>query len=227
MSASHVNAIAVPRSPESSEMANSDRRPGPRLDVVVRRLCSQEQYQIPGITRRTPSNANSLIPERDEPPTTSPPPPGFLPVQEVWFSGCHSDVGGGSVEDAVRYSLGDISLRWMIKQVRLSGCRIEFDPKALRAAEIEIVDIFLPSPAQQTVEQLRDGGGDPVREGKKKEAEEQILPQEPEVLTDIHDGLDFSWSDLGGYLGFWFLELIVPVTFIWQDANGRDKRKRG
>ena len=28
-------------------------------------------------------------------------------MEEVWFAGCHSDVGGGAVEDAVRYLLAD------------------------------------------------------------------------------------------------------------------------
>ncbi|KAG8738435.1 hypothetical protein FRC11_001401, partial [Ceratobasidium sp. 423] len=37
-------------------------------------------------------------------------------VQEVWFSGAHTDVGGGSVKNGERYSLARISLRWMVRQ---------------------------------------------------------------------------------------------------------------
>ena len=78
-------------------------------------------------------------------------------MQEVWFAGCHSDVGGGSVEDTFRYSLGDISLRWMVKQVRLSGCGIMFDPAALIRADIIISDTNHPGPTQSTVEQVWRG----------------------------------------------------------------------
>ncbi|KAG9089298.1 hypothetical protein FRC06_001632, partial [Ceratobasidium sp. 370] len=34
-------------------------------------------------------------------------------VKEVWFAGCHSDVGGGSVLDTTPHSLSNITLRWM------------------------------------------------------------------------------------------------------------------
>ncbi|EUC61649.1 DUF2235 domain protein [Rhizoctonia solani AG-3 Rhs1AP] len=37
-------------------------------------------------------------------------------VEEVWFAGAHTDVGGGSVKNGERYSLARISLRWMIRQ---------------------------------------------------------------------------------------------------------------
>ncbi|KAI6136038.1 hypothetical protein F5141DRAFT_4726 [Pisolithus sp. B1] len=36
---------------------------------------------------------------------------------EVWFAGCHSDVGGGSVASDTRYSLARIPLRWMIREI--------------------------------------------------------------------------------------------------------------
>ncbi|KAJ8584078.1 hypothetical protein M405DRAFT_798490 [Rhizopogon salebrosus TDB-379] len=37
-------------------------------------------------------------------------------VEEVWFAGCHCDVGGGSVTNGTRYSLARIPLRWMIRE---------------------------------------------------------------------------------------------------------------
>ena len=165
--------------------------------------------------RRTPSNPKPLGSDRKEPSTASStasrksePLPA---VQEVWFAGCHSDVGGGAVEDAVRYSLGDISLRWMVKQVILSQCGIRFDAAALRRADIDVSTIVLAVPAQQTVEQLwrrkseveditissgpltpsaeGHSGEDMIPQGKEKEAEAQVWPQEQDVLTDIHDQL--------------------------------------
>ncbi|KIJ66604.1 hypothetical protein HYDPIDRAFT_86193 [Hydnomerulius pinastri MD-312] len=37
-------------------------------------------------------------------------------IEEVWFAGCHCDIGGGSVENGTRNSLARIPLRWMIRQ---------------------------------------------------------------------------------------------------------------
>jgi len=38
-------------------------------------------------------------------------------VEEVWFAGCHCDVGGGSVSNKTRHSLARIPLRWMIREI--------------------------------------------------------------------------------------------------------------
>jgi len=37
-------------------------------------------------------------------------------VDEVWFSGCHCDIGGGAVLNGTKPNLAHISLRWMIRQ---------------------------------------------------------------------------------------------------------------
>jgi uncharacterized protein (DUF2235 family) len=61
-------------------------------------------------------------------------------VMEVWFAGCHSDVGGGAVTDNTKHSLAQISLRWMVKEVMNSECGIIFD-------ETELVRWSIPSTA--------------------------------------------------------------------------------
>ena len=165
-------------------------------------------------------------------------------MQEVWFAGCHSDVGGGAVEDTVRYSLGDISLRWMVKQVVLSQCGILFDTAALRRADIDILTTVLANPTQQTMGQhwRRESGveastvssalltpssegygseEDMIRRGRSEGgAEAKIWPREQDVLADIHDKLESKLS------GYWFLE-ILPATFAWQEADGEWKSERG
>jgi len=116
-------------------------------------------------------------------------PAPFPDVQEVWFAGCHSDVGGSAVEDTVLYSLANISLRWMVKQVELSHCGIKFDTAALRKADM------IRSPTQP--------------------AEGLAWPREQDVRTAIHDqlkakplwlGLEilpmkFTWQDPDGTWG--------------------------
>jgi len=42
-------------------------------------------------------------------------------IKEVWFAGCHSDIGGGAVCNDVEQSLSNISLRWMVREIIASG----------------------------------------------------------------------------------------------------------
>ncbi|PVF97329.1 hypothetical protein CPB86DRAFT_857094 [Serendipita vermifera] len=39
-------------------------------------------------------------------------------VKEVWFAGCHCDVGGGHVKDGTSPNLANISLRWMLSEIK-------------------------------------------------------------------------------------------------------------
>jgi hypothetical protein len=62
---------------------------------------------------------------------TSEPAPGQT-LTQVWFSGCHSDVGGGTplggpVDGGTR--LCDITLEWMVTQAQAAG--LTFDPAAI------------------------------------------------------------------------------------------------
>ena len=50
--------------------------------------------------------------------------PGQI-LEQVWFSGCHGNIGGGCPHS----SLSDIALKWMIDKCLLHG--LEFDPVAL------------------------------------------------------------------------------------------------
>ena len=184
-------------------------------------------------TDRVPSNPQALGPKSPPPgpPSTalasSDPIP---PVLEVWFAGCHSDVGGGAVEDTVRYSLAGISLRWMVKQIILSQCGIRFNDEALRRADIDISTIMLVTPSRPNVEVQSeievghapptspsspgedDSGKSIVRKGKDKNVEEPTGPPEQDVLADIHDELKKQPM-------WWPLE-ILPVKIRWQEPDG-------
>jgi uncharacterized protein (DUF2235 family) len=59
-------------------------------------------------------------------------------VLEVWFAGCHSDVGGGAVTNSTANSLADISLRWMVREAMTASCNIKFDPAALIRANLNL-----------------------------------------------------------------------------------------
>src|SRR4029077_9618831 len=48
--------------------------------------------------------------------------------QQIWFAGCHSDIGGSYVENESR--LSDISLKWMLEAAVQAG--MKHDPNVLR-----------------------------------------------------------------------------------------------
>ncbi|TFK63441.1 hypothetical protein BDN72DRAFT_826641 [Pluteus cervinus] len=58
--------------------------------------------------------------------------PAETDVEEVWFAGCHCDIGGGSVTNDVRYSLSRISLRWMVRECFKAKTGIMFNVEGLR-----------------------------------------------------------------------------------------------
>ncbi|KAG6864427.1 hypothetical protein C0991_009579 [Blastosporella zonata] len=71
----------------------------------------------------------------------TPPDRDICDVREVWFSGCHADVGGGSHDNKVRESLSYIPLRWMIKECLLAGTNILFDMAYLRSIGINLIKL--------------------------------------------------------------------------------------
>jgi len=70
-------------------------------------------------------------------------------VKEVWFMGCHADVGGGAVPNSERHMLSRIPLRWMIRQCFECETGILFHTAALAECGIDIGSVW---PAYQAPE---------------------------------------------------------------------------
>jgi len=62
-------------------------------------------------------------------------------VEEVWFSGCHSDVGGGSHHNRLQNSLSFIPLRWMIKEAIVAESGILFKDEPLKSMGFDFVQL--------------------------------------------------------------------------------------
>jgi len=126
----------------------------------------------------------------------------------------------------------------MVKQVILSKCGIKFDDEAMKRADIDVSTIIAPTqPDVEIVSEADDGLAIPtslappsspgedgsvdyiIQKGKDKEPEEQPWSREQEFLTDIHDELKVK--------PLWWLLEIVPIKFIWQEADGTWKSKWG
>ncbi|KAJ7160341.1 hypothetical protein C8R46DRAFT_905851 [Mycena filopes] len=70
-------------------------------------------------------------------------------VLEVWFAGCHCDVGGGSVPNDTRNSLARIPLRWMIRECFKADTGIIFDAGRLQELGLDPATLYpfvLPRP---------------------------------------------------------------------------------
>ncbi|KAF7987010.1 hypothetical protein HWV62_103 [Athelia sp. TMB] len=111
-------------------------------------------------------------------------------VLEVWFAGCHGDVGGSSVPDAVRLSLSQITLHWMLREIVAAQCGIRFDNDALALVG------FDPTA--------------PVTSSNPEDPSDAVQP--------MYDQLSFKpWK--WAALGWWILE-IIPLQFSSQDGKG-------
>ncbi|KAJ7062233.1 hypothetical protein C8F01DRAFT_1368863 [Mycena amicta] len=58
-------------------------------------------------------------------------------IEEVWFAGCHCDVGGGSVDNDTPSNLARIPLRWMIRECFKTNSGIMFESAGLRSIGID------------------------------------------------------------------------------------------
>jgi hypothetical protein len=146
-------------------------------------------------------------------------------VEEVWFAGCHCDVGGGSVVNGTRNSLARIPLRWMIRQCFVAKTGIMFhkatfpkvglDPDTLYPEVLKRPDpVFqdhkihtIPVPKPLVVSDDRKAvvytdGGCFVNE-----AEEDLA----DALSPIYDQLQKK-------MYWWVLELI-PQTIKYQSGQ--------
>ncbi|GLB38659.1 putative uncharacterized alpha/beta hydrolase domain (DUF2235) [Lyophyllum shimeji] len=112
-------------------------------------------------------------------------------VLEVWFSGCHSDVGGGSVADEELHSLGNISLRWMVREIQKARCGVLFEEAALERASIPPLVLADTSVEVTPGDEVLDKG---------------------DALRPIHDQLKIN--------PLWWLLEVIPLTYSWQDENG-------
>lgn len=59
-------------------------------------------------------------------------------VLEVWFTGCHADVGGGAVANEERHMLSRIPLRWMLRQCFECETGILFDTASLAEKGLDV-----------------------------------------------------------------------------------------
>jgi len=147
-------------------------------------------------------------------------------IEEVWFAGCHCDVGGGSVENGTPYTLAKISLRWMIRECFKAKTRIMFISDALRVIGLDPTSLSplvrkrpsplpvvgtLIQPIPQTyykskLEHYADV--DDLEKIHKTEEEHELQ----DALAPIYDQLSLAWP-------WWLLELL-PIKQHYDKSDG-------
>ncbi|KAI0782398.1 hypothetical protein BC629DRAFT_1289259 [Irpex lacteus] len=129
----------------------------------------------------------------------------YIPdVQEVWFAGCHSDVGGSVTAEQIRPfppSLAHISLRWMIQQCFDTDTGIIFDLKRLKEIGLEF-----PEFEGQIIEASR-----PIVASKEKKPMPSKELEDLDATRSIHDQLSENW--------FWW---ILEVCWLRHPVQKKD-----
>ncbi|KAI0308353.1 hypothetical protein B0F90DRAFT_162350 [Multifurca ochricompacta] len=150
-------------------------------------------------------------------------------VKEVWFVGCHADVGGGSVLDSNGHALSNISLRWMIKELLDADCGVLFNLSAFGRWNLD-VNLVQPQLSTASQSQLTSQGLDQNRgltnraKGRENQSQASLSTYELEDLKDLQqkpiDQLEKKPISM-----WWFLE-IIPTTFTFTNPLGETESKR-
>ncbi|KAF5372317.1 hypothetical protein D9615_009242 [Tricholomella constricta] len=152
-------------------------------------------------------------------------------VEEVWFAGCHCDVGGGSVENGTPHTLARISLRWMIRECFKAKTGILFMADGLRNVGLDPASLYpevVPRPPASPVGQshirhipsskdarsLYFPNGDTSSLSSMTEGEHELL----DAMAPIYDQLKLKWW-------LWWILEIVPQRQRYQLADKTWEKK--
>ena len=94
---------------------------------------------------------------------------GAQDIDEVWFAGCHADIGGGwPIADEESYALSHMPLVWMVREARRAG--LAFDLEKLRefnccaedGADVAMIHFSDPFSRNSNTNGNANGNGNPV-----------------------------------------------------------------
>jgi len=146
-------------------------------------------------------------------------------VDEVWFSGAHCDIGGGSVATGLQPCLARIPLRWMIRECFKTNSGIMFHVDGLKEIGLDPATICLPRPPAIPVDPTNPQvfispipKTQPTDEEIAHIAEENLKKTEEELeladaLSPIYDQLQLHWM-------WWILE-IIPLRHRFQTKDNK------
>ncbi|KAI6161304.1 hypothetical protein EDD17DRAFT_1759355 [Pisolithus thermaeus] len=143
-------------------------------------------------------------------------------VDEVWFAGCHCDVGGGSVKNGTRNSLARIPLRWMIREIFKANVGILFyrsmfeqigmDPSTLLSASGPRPPIIFNSPIKGIYNVSDHVKGRAVQCDPTGKCVSEEVEDLNDALAPMYDRLKFApfW---------WILEVLPQVRYYLREKD--------
>jgi hypothetical protein len=147
-------------------------------------------------------------------------------VEEVWFAGCHCDVGGGSVSNEETTNLARLPLRWMIRECFKSNTGILFNSDGLRRLGLNPDSLWpevrpRPPPIQAPSTFIR-----PIPRSSKSPVTSQDTTDTPdpsvfktEEELDLEDAMSPIYDQLSLVKPWWILEFI-PIKSKYHDGRG-------
>ncbi|KAI4517926.1 hypothetical protein K525DRAFT_242848 [Schizophyllum commune Loenen D] len=141
-------------------------------------------------------------------------------VQEVWFSGCHCDVGGGAVRNDERYSLARIPLRWMIRQCFMLNTGILFYRDLLPRVGLDPATLYpeiQPRPPPLNADDARFSAH--TRKATDATVVEGADPFVNEELEDLRDACMPTNDELKRVKAWWLLECIPAKARIQNEKD--------
>ncbi|KAF9525908.1 hypothetical protein CPB83DRAFT_858827 [Crepidotus variabilis] len=161
-------------------------------------------------------------------------------IDEVWFAGCHCDIGGGSVSNRTRHSLARIPLRWMIRECFKTETGIMFNSDKLLEIGLDPTTLYpyvaprppaLPLGAMKLQKPPADPlpiRADKLFKKKQKSAaikdaamEQQRVPfLGSEEEEELRDAVSPKYDQLSLAKGWWVLE-VLPLKLRYQRADNQ------
>ncbi|KAJ3795996.1 hypothetical protein GGU11DRAFT_686682 [Lentinula aff. detonsa] len=172
-----------------------------------------------GVPRGAMPKSNRLfkkqLHDKSSPTTTpdqSPSAPSGTPtdVEEVWFAGCHCDIGGGAVKNNTRNSLARIPLRWMIRECFKVCTGIIFHRELLKQVGLDpdaLWPHFKERPPPVTLDQIPNGLASAGSSGRQQQ-NALFADFISEEYEDIKDALSPINDMLMTDPGWWILECL-------------------
>ncbi|KAJ7174101.1 hypothetical protein C8R43DRAFT_1230806 [Mycena crocata] len=149
-------------------------------------------------------------------------------IDEVWFAGCHCDVGGGSVDNEIQHTLACIPLRWMVRECFKTQSGIMFDGEGLQRIGLDpaaLYPVVKPRPPALPVgtARIRSISSDSESVSLKSDARTQPTLSTNEVRKteeemELHDALAPIYDQLSLAWFWWILELL-PLRQHYQRGN--------
>ncbi|KAK7460498.1 hypothetical protein VKT23_009216 [Stygiomarasmius scandens] len=141
-------------------------------------------------------------------------------IEQVWFSGVHCDVGGGSVPNGTKPNLANIPLRWMIRECFKTNSGIVFKSNGLEEYGIDPTSLYPVVQARPEALPLREDSIVQTPDSVKNnavwamEANTEEEHDHNDALAPLYDMLTINWQ-------VWNPLEIVPVKK-WNEAKGEE-----